>query len=83
MMNDALQTRLPIASWPAEPACNDEFTGGTDPILSTPFGIGETSAAALAAVGLALREPRAGPDQRPIQAPNPARIKVRRLCQDR
>ena len=33
-----------------------EITGGTDPILPTPFRIGETSTAALAAVGLAVSD---------------------------
>src|SRR5882724_5034781 len=40
---DALRTILPLAGW-------------GDPILPTPFRIGETSAAALAAVGLAASE---------------------------
>jgi len=54
MTNDALCTLLPIAGWPEERVRAVEFTGGTDPILPTPFRIGETSAAALAAVGLAV-----------------------------
>ena len=33
-----------------------EITGGEDPILSTPFRIGETSAAAIAAIGLAVSD---------------------------
>src|SRR5919106_1558825 len=53
MTNDALQTLLPIALWPQERARSVEITGSSDPILPTPFRIGETSAAALAAVGLA------------------------------
>jgi len=53
MTNDALRTLLPIAGWPDETARVVEITGGTDPILPTPFRIAETSAAALAAVGLA------------------------------
>jgi crotonobetainyl-CoA:carnitine CoA-transferase CaiB-like acyl-CoA transferase len=56
MTNDALRTLLPIAGWPEERARAVEFTGGTDPILPTPFRIGETSAAALAAVGLAVSD---------------------------
>jgi hypothetical protein len=32
------------------------ITGGTDPILPTPFRIGETSAAALAVIGLAVSD---------------------------
>ena len=54
MTNDALRTILPIAGWPEERARAVEITGGADPILPTPFRIGETSAAALAAVGLAV-----------------------------
>src|SRR5467141_1185498 len=53
---DALRTLLPIAGWLEERARSVEITGGTDPILPTPFRIGETSAAALAAVGLAVSE---------------------------
>lgn len=56
MTNDALLTLLPIAGWPEDRAHAVEFTGGTDPILPTPFRIGETSAAALAAVGLAVAD---------------------------
>src|SRR5256885_10702512 len=50
---DALHTILPIAGWGEDRARAVEITGDTDPILPTPFRIGETSAAALAAVGLA------------------------------
>jgi len=53
---DALHTILPIAGWGEERARAVEITGDTDPILPTPFRIGETSAAALAAVGLAVSE---------------------------
>jgi crotonobetainyl-CoA:carnitine CoA-transferase CaiB-like acyl-CoA transferase len=56
MTNDALRTLLPIAGWPEDRAGAVEFTGGTDPILPTPFRIAETSAAALAAVGLAVAD---------------------------
>src|SRR5436190_18137241 len=56
MTNEALRTLLPIAGWLEERARAVEITGGTDPILPTPFRIGETSAAALAAVGLAVAE---------------------------
>ena len=54
--NEALYTLLPIASWSRESAQDVEFTGGTDPILPTPFRISETSSAALAAVGLAASD---------------------------
>ena len=54
MTNDALSILLPIAGWPDERARLVQTTGGTDPILPTPFRIGETSTAALAAIGLAV-----------------------------
>jgi crotonobetainyl-CoA:carnitine CoA-transferase CaiB-like acyl-CoA transferase len=53
---DALRTILPLAGWGEEAARAVEITSGADPILPTPFRIGETSAAALAAVGLAVAE---------------------------
>jgi crotonobetainyl-CoA:carnitine CoA-transferase CaiB-like acyl-CoA transferase len=56
MTNDALGTILPVAGWGDERAREVEITGGADPILPTPFRIGETSAAALAAVGLAVSD---------------------------
>lgn len=56
MVNDALRTILPIAGWPKARAGEVEFTGGADPILRTPFRVGETAAAALAAVGLAASD---------------------------
>ena len=56
MTNDALRTILPIAGWSDDRASTVEITRGTDPILPTPFRIGETSAAALAAVGLAVSD---------------------------
>ena len=56
MTNDALRTLLPIVGWPEERARAVEVTGGTDPILPTPFRISETSAAALAAIGLAVAD---------------------------
>jgi len=56
MSHDALRTILPIAGWGGERARTVEITGSPDPILPTPFRIGETSAAALAAVGLAASD---------------------------
>src|SRR5437660_6960649 len=53
---DALPTILPIAGWSEDRARAVEITADTDPILPTPFHIGETSAAALAAVGLAVSD---------------------------
>jgi crotonobetainyl-CoA:carnitine CoA-transferase CaiB-like acyl-CoA transferase len=54
--SDALRTILPIAGWGEERLRAVEITGDADPILPTPFRIGQTSAAALAAVGLAASE---------------------------
>src|SRR6267142_1349548 len=56
MTNDALRTILPIAGCGEERARDVDITGGADPILPTPFRVGETSAAALAAVGLAVSD---------------------------
>lgn len=56
MRNEALRSILPVAGWPEERAREVEITGGPDPILRTPFRIGEASSAALAAVGLAAAD---------------------------
>jgi len=56
MPYDALRTILPIAGWSEERARAVELTGGADPVLPTPFRIGEAGAAALAATGLAAAE---------------------------
>ena len=56
MANAALSTLLSIPGWDASRAGEVEFTGGGDPILPTPFRIGETAAASLAAVGLAVSD---------------------------
>jgi crotonobetainyl-CoA:carnitine CoA-transferase CaiB-like acyl-CoA transferase len=56
MSQEALRTILPAAGWADDRARAVEITGGADPILPTPFRIGETSAAALAAVGLAVSD---------------------------
>src|SRR5262249_22437948 len=56
MTLDALRTILPVAGWSEERVRALDISGGTDPILPTPFRIGETSAAALAAVGLAVSD---------------------------
>jgi crotonobetainyl-CoA:carnitine CoA-transferase CaiB-like acyl-CoA transferase len=52
----ALSTLLPIAGWPEERAGEVTITGGTDPVLPTPFRITETAAAAIAATGLAVSD---------------------------
>src|SRR5262249_22802878 len=60
MSHDALRSILPIAGWAPEEterrARAVEFTGGTDPILPTPFRISETGAATLAATGIAAAD---------------------------
>ncbi len=56
MSNEILRTILPIAGWGEGRAGEVNITGGSDPILPTPFRIGEASAAALAAVGLAVSD---------------------------
>lgn len=56
MPNNALRTLMPIAGWPENTANAVEITSGDDPVLPTPFRIGETSAATLAAVGLAVAD---------------------------
>jgi crotonobetainyl-CoA:carnitine CoA-transferase CaiB-like acyl-CoA transferase len=54
--HDALRTILPVAGMDPERARAVEITGGADPVLPTPFRIGETAAAALAATGLAASD---------------------------
>lgn len=63
MPRDALRTILPAAGLPVNRADAVEITGGTDPVLPTPFRIGVAGTATLAATGLAaadLWELRAG-----------------------
>src|SRR5262245_31371364 len=56
MTNAALRTILPSAGLSEDRAPTVEISRDTDPILPTPFRIGETSAAALGAVGLAVSD---------------------------
>jgi crotonobetainyl-CoA:carnitine CoA-transferase CaiB-like acyl-CoA transferase len=56
MSIDALRTILETTGWNDRPVREVAIAGGMDPVLPTPFRIGETSAAALAAVGLAVSE---------------------------
>jgi crotonobetainyl-CoA:carnitine CoA-transferase CaiB-like acyl-CoA transferase len=56
MSSDALRTILPLAGWSDDRARAVEISADADPNLPTPFRIGETSAAALAAVGLAASD---------------------------
>src|SRR5262249_28124345 len=54
--HEALGTIFPIAGWSNERTGEVQISKDIDPILPTPFRIGETSAAALAAVGLAVSD---------------------------
>ena len=56
MANEILKNLLPIAGWSEEKTQGLTITGGTDPILPTPFRIGDTATAALSAVGLAVAD---------------------------
>jgi crotonobetainyl-CoA:carnitine CoA-transferase CaiB-like acyl-CoA transferase len=56
MPNAALRSILPNVGWSADRADSVAFTGGTDPILPTPFRIGVAGAATLAATGLAVAD---------------------------
>ena len=51
-----LETLFAIPGWDGARAAEVEFSGGGDPILPTPFRIGDTAAASLAAVGLAVSD---------------------------
>ena len=67
MPHEALRALLPIAGWSADEAGAVTFSGGSDPVLPTPFRIGTAAAATLAASGLAasrLWEARTGRRQR-------------------
>ena len=56
MSHDALRTILPAAGFSEDRGRAVEISKDRDPLLPTPFRIGETSAAALAAVGLAVSD---------------------------
>ncbi|MBM12042.1 MAG: carnitine dehydratase [Chloroflexi bacterium] len=47
---------MPVAGWPESRADEPTLTGGVDPLLPTPFRIGESSTATLAAIGLAVSD---------------------------
>ena len=71
MPHAALGTILPVAGWSdaqtVERAAAVTFTGGSDPVLPTPFRIGVAGSATLAAAGLAaaaLWEARTGRPQK-------------------
>lgn len=56
MAHEALSTILSTVGWDTARSSEADITGGLDPILPTPFRIGETSAASLSAVGLAVSD---------------------------
>ena len=56
MSNQTLATILSNVGWDPDRAALPEITGGADPVLPTPFRIGETAAASLAAVGIAVSD---------------------------
>ena len=56
MFNETLSTILSAAGWDTQRASEVEVTGGRDPILPTSFRIGETAAASLGAVALAVSD---------------------------
>ncbi len=56
MSNKTLTTILSTVGWGASRAAEAEIADAADPILPTPFRIGETAAASLAAVGLAVSD---------------------------
>ena len=54
--NNILETLFAIPGWDVARSQEVEITGGGDPILPTPFRIGDTATASLAAVGLAVSD---------------------------
>ncbi|HEX5319755.1 MAG TPA: CoA transferase [Stellaceae bacterium] len=54
--HDALRTILPVVGLDPARAATVEIANGVDPILPTSFRIGETSAACLGAIGLAVSD---------------------------
>ena len=56
MVHQALSTILSTVGWDTARSSEAEIIGRLDPILPTPFRIGETSAASLGAVGLAVSD---------------------------
>ena len=56
MSTDTLRSLFAIPGWESGRVSEVEILGGADPVLPTPFRIGETAAASLAAVGLAVSD---------------------------
>ncbi|HEV3494118.1 MAG TPA: CoA transferase, partial [Reyranella sp.] len=53
MPHEVLRKILPVVGWSEDQAAAVAFTGGSDPVLPTPFRIGLAGAATAAAAGLA------------------------------
>src|SRR5262249_18540600 len=67
MPHETLRALMPIAGWSENEAGAVAFSGGSDPVLPTPFRIGTAAAATRAASGVAaarLWEARTGRRQR-------------------
>ena len=56
MIDETLSRLLSVPGWDAQRASAVDISGGTDPILPTPFRIGEAATASLAAIGLAVAD---------------------------
>ena len=56
MPDHTLATIVEAVGWDLRRAAEVEISGGSDPILPTPFRIGEAAAASLAAVGMAVSD---------------------------
>ena len=56
VIDQTLATILSTVGWDPAHAAEPEITGSMDPILPTPFRIGETASASLVAVGLAVSD---------------------------
>ena len=56
MSEQTLATILSTVGWDTARAAEPQISGGPDPILPTPFRIGDTASASLAAVGLAVSD---------------------------
>ena len=56
MFDDTLSSILSTVGWEAKGTAGVEIVGGSDPVLPTPFRIGEAAAASLAATGIAVSD---------------------------
>ncbi len=56
MIDDTLSTLFAIPGWDEQHAAGLEISGALDPILPTPFRIGEAATASLAGIGLAISD---------------------------